>query len=271
MTDTTLIFPGGDVKALGDGRVGGYLVRFGDPNTADVQGDFFTSETYYGKAVKSGTDVIYHHGIGRIDVTANRLGNRVIGDGAIEVKADGLWIEATIAEPEVYAMADAGKLGWSSGSVDRLVRREAVKAGVSKVVQWPIIEASLSPRPVDPRNVAYAIKALLDDEPESVPEPHSETPPPASDAKAEPKPSDPPESGAVDEPATSLASRGAALLGDLRKLAESHDLNAKKREAIKALAEGFRQLYDATAPRPDHDQRAVLYRRWVQSRININA
>lgn len=238
MHDTTLIYPGGDVKALGAGRVGGYLVRFGGPDSADVQGDFFTPETYYGKAVKAGTDVIYHHGIGRIDEIAVRLGNKVIGDGEIAVKSDGLWIEASVNEPDVLALADAGKLGWSSGSVERLVKREAVKAGITKVTQWPIIEASLSPRPVDPRNRAVAIKALVDDVPA----------------------------------AGSLVERTEALVADVEEVValyrKAHDqrqaagriLSTAKRDAIKALQESVAALYDATAPRPTPEERERLRR-----------
>jgi hypothetical protein len=241
MHDTTLIYPGGDVKALGAGRVGGYLVRFGGPDSADVQGDFFTSDTYYGKAVKAGADVIYHHGIGRIDTHADRLRNTVIGDGEIAVKADGLWIEATVTDADVYALADAGKLGWSSGSVERLVKREAVKAGITKVTQWPIIEASLSPRPVDPRNRAVAMKALQIDEA--------------------------PGSGRLADRLDALVSSVGELTEAFGEIAGRHDLNAKKREAIKAAAEGFARLYDATAPRPDPATRDALKRRLLASRI----
>jgi hypothetical protein len=240
MHDTTLIYPGGDVKALGAGRVGGYLVRFGGPESADVQGDFFAPDTYYGKAVKAGTDVIYHHGIGRVDEVAVRLGNKVIGDGTIAVKSDGLWIEATVDEPDVMKLAEAGKLGWSSGSVERLVKREAVKAGVTKVTQWPIIEASLSPRPVDPRNKAFAIKALFDEGPGS---------------------------GPLVERLDALVSSVGELTEAFGAIAGRHDLNAGKRDAIKAAAEGFARLYDATAPRPDPATRDALKRRLLASRL----
>ena len=33
------------LKALGDGRIGGYLVVFGDENNTDLDGDFFTKAT----------------------------------------------------------------------------------------------------------------------------------------------------------------------------------------------------------------------------------
>ena len=33
---------GNAVKALGDGRIGGYLVQFGQPGQPDLTGDYFT-------------------------------------------------------------------------------------------------------------------------------------------------------------------------------------------------------------------------------------
>lgn len=244
MTDDTLIYYGGDVKALGSGRVGGYLVRFGGPESADVQGDFFTSDTYFGRAVKSGIDVVYHHGVGRIDPLAVRLGNAVIGEGTVETKADGLWIESQINEPEVYTKAERGELGWSSGSVDRLIRREAVKGNITRITQWPMIEASLSPRPVDPRNKAFALKALME----------------ASDDQGT-------GSGTLVERALALVSSAKALASEFGNVASAHDLNATKREAIKAAAEGFARLYDATAPRPDPEQVQALKKRLLLARL----
>src|SRR5689334_21036981 len=40
-----LVFYGGAVKALGDGRVGGYGVLFTSADDPDLQGDFFTKST----------------------------------------------------------------------------------------------------------------------------------------------------------------------------------------------------------------------------------
>lgn len=247
MTDETMIYYGGDVKALGSGKVGGYLVRFGGPESADVQGDYFAPDTYFGRAIKAGVDVVYHHGIGRVDPLANRLMNAIVGEGTISTKADGLWIESTITEPEVYALAEQNKLGWSSGSVDRLVKREAVKAGVTKITQWPMIEASLSPRPVDPRNRAFAIKALYDES--------------SHDGGTV--------SGSLVEQTDALVSRASELAGMYRTVADAHPLNASKRTAIKSLVECLSQLHDATAPKPDPEKLARLKRRLIATRLGI--
>ena len=47
------------VKALGGGRVGGYLIRFTNKHNPDLQGDYFTSDTDLGKHGQ--LPVLYHH------------------------------------------------------------------------------------------------------------------------------------------------------------------------------------------------------------------
>ena len=59
--DDELVFFGGEVKALRDGRVGGYLVRFSTQDDPDLTGDYFTPETDFGSADKS--DVWFNHRI----------------------------------------------------------------------------------------------------------------------------------------------------------------------------------------------------------------
>ena len=67
-----LVMFGAEVKALGDGKVGGYLVRFGG---ADLVGDTFTPHTEFG-GVET-LPVLYHHGQ---DAALKR---RVIGRGTL--------------------------------------------------------------------------------------------------------------------------------------------------------------------------------------------
>ena len=46
--EDNLMYFGDQVKALGDGKVGGYLVRYGNPKEPDLTGDFFTKDTDLG-------------------------------------------------------------------------------------------------------------------------------------------------------------------------------------------------------------------------------
>ena len=126
---------GSEVKALGNGRLGGYLVRFGSQNDADVEGDFFTADTDFGAHATS--PVLYHHGMDA------KIGTRVLDDGA-SLKTDdvGVWIEAQLKmrdeyERAIYRMAEKGKLGWSSGTAPHLVEREEVGKAVY-IKRWPL-------------------------------------------------------------------------------------------------------------------------------------
>jgi phage head maturation protease len=248
MHNTTLIYPGSEVKALGSGRVGGVLVRFGNDTDHDIQGDFFTAATDFGLDVATKARVVYHHGIGK-DELGVHLGRKRIGTVELRQEADGLHAEGQLdlsvkGVDRLYADVEAGRVGWSSGSVDRLVERRDVTAGVKEVAAWPIIEASLSYRPVDPRNRAYAIKSLSDD--------------------------------AVS---VSLVERSERLVSDARELtglfsnaakcreADGRTLSGPKREALRELAESFGTLYEGTTPRPAPERLAELKRRVLASRI----
>jgi hypothetical protein len=160
--DETLAFYGGAVKALGNGKVGGHLALFTTSADPDLSRDFFKSETDFflddgiGKAT-----ILYDHGL---DSTLKR---RKLGRGTLKVDDVGVWVEAQLElrdkyEEAIYALAEAGKLGWSSGSAPHLVERE--KVGKSFFIKsWPIVEASLTPMPVEPRTSAIPLKSLAAD------------------------------------------------------------------------------------------------------------
>ena len=159
LDDDTLIWFGGDVKALGSGLVGGPVVQFGSPSTADRQGDYFTANTDYGLDVSTKSRVVYHHGMGK-------YGPKKFGVADLKADRYAIWAEAQLDMSDadakaLYEAVESGKIGWSSGSVERLVRRQDVK-GTSEILSWPLIEVSLTPTPVDKRNKAVAIKAMMD-------------------------------------------------------------------------------------------------------------
>ena len=148
-------FIGGEVKALGNGKLGGYLVRFTTEAQPDLQGDYFTKDTELGTFTD--LPVLYHHGADKT------IGKRVIGRGTIKQDAIGLWVEAQLAmrdeyEKEIYALAEKGALGWSSGAVSHLVEREYKSEKIAWVKTWWIAEASLTPTPAEAQNEAITIK-----------------------------------------------------------------------------------------------------------------
>jgi hypothetical protein len=169
-----VLYYGGAVKALGDGKIGGYLVRYGDPEDTDLVGDFFDAKTDFGPHKAS--IVYYHHGLD------NTLKRRVL-DKKAQLRQDdvGIWIEAQLAlrdayEKFIHDQVVAGKMGWSSSTAEHLVERE--RAGkANHITSWPLgLDASVTPVPAEPRNSVIPLKSLsglnpsipiLGDEPEA--------------------------------------------------------------------------------------------------------
>lgn len=163
--DMTLISWGDEIKATRDGRVSGYLVRFGSPRDTDLEGDYFAPTTDFGRPAKSGDtfdlNLYYHHGLDA------KVGRKAIGRGTVTVDDVGLWYEAQIDMSDEYreAIADLAqkkRLGFSSGAAGHLVVREPSGVGKShRIACWPLGEASLTPQPAEPRNMA-TVKSLTD-------------------------------------------------------------------------------------------------------------
>lgn len=156
MEDELIAF-GTEVKALGGGKIGGYLVRFSDASMPDLTGDYFDAKT----AITTPDDLplLYNHGM---DST---LKKRVIGKVKTKVDDVGVWADAQMDlrdeyEKAIYAMVENNKLGFSSGALSHLVEREP--AGKSAYIKtWFIGEASLTPTPAEPRNTVMSLKSLL--------------------------------------------------------------------------------------------------------------
>jgi hypothetical protein len=279
-TDETVCYPGGEIKALGDGWVGGLAVPFGSPATADPQGDFFTPSTDLGLDITNRVRTVFHHGL-----TAKHRSRR-FGIAEMEIKADGVHARTRLdlSDPDaahLYSEAEAGRLFHSSGSVDRLVTRRPVD-GKSEILTWPLIEISLTPTPVDRRNRVLAIKALIDgeakaaDDPDPDPDAMAEADesgacptcngpaasmacaaghqykPRTPAAKAALDTETPDEGGAVAAP--SLVERTEALVAEAEvirglyadaiksRAAEGRPLSEPKRAAIREVVERFRAL-----------------------------
>jgi hypothetical protein len=176
--DGPQIWLGGAVKALGDGRVGGYLITYGDETTPDQTEfrDFFTADEtdYHVDTWPHPMGIYFWHGAHEI------FGPTRLGSGQATKDGEGITIEGrlnlkTPAERRLYECAEAGELGWSSGSLPQMVVREPV-GKAHKLRSWPLGEASLGPLEVvaDRRNVAVALKSI------ELPEMRFGPPPPRS-------------------------------------------------------------------------------------------
>ena len=154
------------------GYVKGYLVRFGDSKSADLEGDYFTQSTDYGFPMEAGKrvplNVYYHHGMDQM------VGKKSIGTGYIKMDETGLWYEAQLDLADEYGsmiakLCKQGKMGFSSGAAAHLVERKSM-GGAAEITRWPIAEASITPTPAEYRNSVksleeyYGMEPMMEDE-----------------------------------------------------------------------------------------------------------
>jgi phage head maturation protease len=166
------------------GYVKGYLVRFGNDKTADLEGDYFTKSTDYGFPMTEGKrvplNVYYHHGMDA------QVGKKSIGTGYIKMDDTGLWYEAQLDLADEYGsmiakLCKQGKMGFSSGAAAHLVERKSM-GSAAEITRWPIAEASITPTPAEYRNSVKSLEeyygmGMMDDMEEMTPEPMPEQSP----------------------------------------------------------------------------------------------
>lgn len=139
----TEYFSGATIKALGDGRIGGYGIVFGGPK--DAQGEYFKPDVelhldWFGGSRRP---VLYHHGLQDEDLVED------IGY-VTNAKKDnhGWYLEAQLdmtnpTAQQVYNDVRKGKIGWSTGSAPHLMHNDPDGG----IYEWTFIEASLTPTP----------------------------------------------------------------------------------------------------------------------------
>lgn len=161
-----LIAFGDEIKQTDDHHYQGYLVRFSTSDDADLDNDYFTKETDYG--IKSGakTPVFFNH---RLPIkTRDGRGISVkqkIGEGTLTIDDVGVFIDAILYNRDEYEKAIsrmAHKQGWSSGTAPHLVDRKKV-GRANQILSWPLgLDASITPKPAEPRNSIIGIKSYSD-------------------------------------------------------------------------------------------------------------
>lgn len=167
----SLVYFGDSLKAIDDnGKIGGYLVRFSDGSKKDLSGEYFDSRTFLGQRDGDGVDTFFHHG--QPIPVKSRLSKTAVSELAelqehvfapVKTKRDtiGIFAETVLNmadeyEKAVFGLVKAGKLGWSSGAVGHLVKKESD----GRITRWPIGEASITPTPCEPQNRAMTIKSF---------------------------------------------------------------------------------------------------------------
>lgn len=186
-----LVAFGGELKSLGGGKYGGYLVKFTAPGDYDLTQDRFDAKTDFGfkpdERIK--THFFFHHA----QPLKSKSGKEMhieseIGDAEIWLDAEGVAIIAE-AHKEYQAMLDKSikSLGWSSGAPNHLVKRVKEKNGFY-IKRWFLgSDASLTPTPAEHRNQVIALKSLRAEMPEPEADAENEPAKPVADAvKAEP-------------------------------------------------------------------------------------
>jgi phage head maturation protease len=149
------------------GSVKGYLVRFGSPDTTDLEGDYFTKSTDFGFPISEGKrvplNVYYHHGMDKV------VGKKSIGTGYVKMDDTGLWYEAQLDMADSYGemiakLCKQGKMGYSSGAAGHMVERKSV-GKASEITRWCIAEASITPTPAEYRNSVKSLEEMYSMEP----------------------------------------------------------------------------------------------------------
>lgn len=142
----TIVAVGDEIKALGDGRIGGYLVRFTDERSPDLQGDYFTKATDFGPHQQS--LIFYHHG------DDPQVGKRPLGVKMATLTPNdiGVWLDAQLDmrdeyERYIYRLVEMGKAGFSSGTAPHLVERMWT-GKAHHISKWYLgLDASITPTP----------------------------------------------------------------------------------------------------------------------------
>jgi HK97 family phage major capsid protein len=169
---------GSEIKSISlsaDGRyatVGGHLVLYGSPSKKDLVGDYFVPETYYGPGDGDGRDTMLHHGAAiktgnqQLDTELASMAKTLLPPMKTRRDALGLVAEVMLDlsdayQKMVYDLSKKGALMWSSGTAAHMIVRE----DDGKITQWPIVEGSFTPTPMEPRMKDHRVmplKALLD-------------------------------------------------------------------------------------------------------------
>jgi phage head maturation protease len=261
--DSLLIYPGGEIKSVGtNGRIGGYAVRFGTANEPDKSSlkDYFTAATDFGRGLKTGTEILYHHDLAKISGKANPLMGRVLGEGEFKVDDVGVWVEGQLALRDEYerklhdeAIAK-GKMGWSTGTASHRVRRERQPNGSHKVLSWPLgLDCSITPTPAEPRTSVVSLKSLIDPDDDG----DNDLNQSEEDEAKEPK----------EGTSQKFLDRALRAVSDLERAASGFvKLGPSKRQEIKAMRDALDLLLSKDV---DPIEAKVLYAKFLQTEARI--
>jgi hypothetical protein len=143
--------PGAALKAAYTGDVEGLLVVFGNPDTVDLENEFFTRDTDFGRLRE--TPIWLNHTQPIKTAGGVILVEEPIGYGALELTDEGVIVRGLLDAKYRYLAQIASEMGWSSGTAAHLVVREAV-GKATFIKRWLLgLDASITPTPAEPRTM----------------------------------------------------------------------------------------------------------------------
>jgi len=151
--------PGAALKAVETGDVEGLLVVFGNPDAVDLENEFFTAETDFGRLRE--TPIWLNHTQPIKTASGIILIEDQIGYGALEVTDEGVIIRGLLDAKYRYLAQIADELGWSSGTAAHLVVREPV-GKATHIKRWLLgLDASITPTPAEPRTMIRNYRLVI--------------------------------------------------------------------------------------------------------------
>jgi hypothetical protein len=151
--------PGAALKAVESGDVEGLLVVFGNPDAVDLENEFFSAETDFGRLRE--TPIWLNHAQPVKTASGVILIEEPIGYGALELTDEGVIIRGLLDAKYRYLAQIAPELGWSSGTAAHLVVRQPV-GEATFIKRWLLgLDASITPTPAEPRTMIRNVYRLV--------------------------------------------------------------------------------------------------------------
>jgi hypothetical protein len=143
--------PGAGVKTAETGDVEGLLVVFGNPDATDLENEYFTKDTDFGRLRE--TPIWLNHAQPVKTASGIILVEEPVGYGSLEITDEGVIIRGLLDAKYRYLAQIARELGWSSGTAAHLVMRESV-GKATYIKRWLLgLDASITPTPAEPRTM----------------------------------------------------------------------------------------------------------------------
>jgi hypothetical protein len=149
------------VKAMGKDTIKGYLALWGDPDTVDIEAEFFTgakspigSTDFWDKSLALPRPLTWSHAQDAATKNSVQIGTLVeYGDDDI-----GRWYTAQLDLAHRYRKAidrliSQRAVGTSSDSAPQYVIRQPMGKGAIWLKQWPLFAAALTMTPCEPRQI----------------------------------------------------------------------------------------------------------------------